>query len=105
MASNPADRSPTPMPGASPPMPAVARILSRHDRDKLSAFITVAIDLLDVLDGDADLEDSDEDRCEAGDDGCGPHLHYGIHWGASDDEGYTEVAYGIDQTKGPLGPR
>lgn len=36
----------------TPPMPAVARILARYDRDKLSAFISVAIDLLDTLAGD-----------------------------------------------------
>jgi hypothetical protein len=41
---------------AVPPMPAVARILSRYDRPSLSAFIAVAIDLLDTLDGDTDLE-------------------------------------------------
>lgn len=53
-------RLPTP-----PHMPAVARILSRFDRDHLEAFLTVAIELLDTLDGDdddepdADSEDSD----------------------------------------------
>ena len=39
-------------------MPAVARILSRFDRPKLEGFITVAIGLLDVLDGDPDFEDA-----------------------------------------------
>ena len=43
-------------PAAFPPMPAVARILSRFDRGKLEGFITVAIGLLDVFDGDADEE-------------------------------------------------
>lgn len=69
-----------------PPMPAIARILACHSRESLSAFITVAIDLLDTLDGDPDLEDDDpaeeadpaedadpveednEDCCLAGDD-------------------------------------
>jgi hypothetical protein len=37
-------------------MPAVARILSRYDRQKVEAFIAVAIDLLDVLDGDENAE-------------------------------------------------
>ena len=50
------DAAPVTLPGTIPPMPAVARILARHDRGKLAAFVTVAIDLLDVLDGDADLE-------------------------------------------------
>lgn len=44
---------------AAPPMPAVARILARYDRPKLEAFISVAIDLLDVLAGDPDLEEDD----------------------------------------------
>lgn len=41
------------------PMPAVARILSRYDRQKLEGFIAVAIDLLDVIGGDADAEEDD----------------------------------------------
>ena len=43
----------------TPPMPAVARILARYDRPKLEAFISVAIDLLDVLAGDPDAEEDD----------------------------------------------
>lgn len=42
-----------------PPMPAVAAILSRYDRQQLEAFVTVAIDLLDVADGDPDAEVED----------------------------------------------
>jgi hypothetical protein len=58
MAINPIERQSQPviLPNAIPRMPAVARILARHDRGRLKAFITVAIDLLDVLDGDSDLE-------------------------------------------------
>ncbi|WP_295635911.1 hypothetical protein [Novosphingobium sp.] len=58
MATNPISgvAAPVTLPGTFPPMPAVARILARHDRRKLVAFVTVAIDLLDVLDGDGDLE-------------------------------------------------
>lgn len=58
MATNPLGgaSAPVTLPGTIPPMPAVARILSRYDRDKLAAFVSVAIDLLDVLDGDADDE-------------------------------------------------
>lgn len=58
MASNPIGRDgrPVTLPGTFPPMPAVARILARHDRGKLAAFVTVAIDLLDVMDGDDDAE-------------------------------------------------
>jgi hypothetical protein len=43
---------------ALPPMPAVARILSQFDRPKLEGFITVAIGLLDVMDGDPEAEPS-----------------------------------------------
>lgn len=45
-----------PLPHQFPPMPAVARILARHPRRRVEAFITVVIDLLDTLDGDADFE-------------------------------------------------
>lgn len=44
---------------AAPPMPAVARILSRFDRPALEGFIAVAIELIDTLDGEADTEDDD----------------------------------------------
>lgn len=45
-------------PASAAPMPAVARILSRFDRQSLAGFIAVAIDLLDTLDGDDDCEDN-----------------------------------------------
>lgn len=44
---------------APPAMPAVARILSRFERSQLEGFISVAIDLLDVADGDPDAERED----------------------------------------------
>ena len=52
MASNP-----LPFPNRLPPMPAIARILSRFDRAQLEGFISIAIDLADAMDGDANLED------------------------------------------------
>jgi len=60
MATNPieAESRPVTLPGTFPPMPAVARILARHDRGKLAAFVSVAIDLMDVMDGDTDAEGS-----------------------------------------------
>lgn len=72
MASNPIGREaqPVTLPGMIPPMPAVARILSRYDRGKLSAFVAVAIDLLDVLDGDPDTEPSGDET-----DAAWPELH------------------------------
>lgn len=59
--------STTPIPLTSiangvPPAP-VLRLLARHSRAELEGFITVAIDLLDVADGDPDCE-PDADREE-----------------------------------------
>ncbi len=46
-------------PASLPSMPAVQRILlryARHDRETLEAFLSVAIDLLDLVDGDPEAE-------------------------------------------------
>lgn len=48
-------------PARPPRIPAVARILSQFDRPKLEGFITVAISLLDVMDGDADEESNGDE--------------------------------------------
>ena len=60
MATNPigGPAAPVTLPGTLPPMPAVARILSRFDRDQLAGFIAVAIDLTDAMAGDPDLENA-----------------------------------------------
>lgn len=42
---------------AAAPMPAVARILSRYDRARIEAFLSIAIDLLDSMDGDPEAEE------------------------------------------------
>ncbi|EQB32247.1 hypothetical protein [Sphingobium ummariense] len=50
-------------PNTLPPMPAVQRILlryARHDRESLEAFLSLAIDFLDLLDGDPDLENGND---------------------------------------------
>jgi hypothetical protein len=39
-----------------PPPAAVTRVLATFDRNQLEGFIAVAIDLLDLADGDPDLE-------------------------------------------------
>ena len=52
---------------ASPPLIAVARVLGRFDRSTLEAFLTVAVELLDVADGDADLEDNADREASDGD--------------------------------------
>lgn len=41
------------------PPAAVSRVLATFDRDQLASFIAVAIDLLDLADGDTDLEETD----------------------------------------------
>lgn len=46
-------------PSAAFSMPAVARILSQFERAQLAGFIEVALGLLDIADGDPDLEDSE----------------------------------------------
>jgi hypothetical protein len=71
-----------------------------------------------ILGGPEDAEDDDpdtgvedgafdpeEDRCLAGDDGCGAFVMHGTtRWGAGEDEGYVAARYGVDQSKGPLPP-
>jgi len=42
------------------PPAAVSRILSRFSRDDLEGFVAVAIDLMDLADGDADLENAND---------------------------------------------
>lgn len=44
------------------PMPAVARVLAGFQRDQLASFIEVALGLLDLADGDADLEENGDDE-------------------------------------------
>lgn len=74
-------------------------------RGFVETIIEELIETLDAADGDADLEDDNEDCCPAGDDGCAPVWRHGIrHWG-SHEEGAADYAlaptYGIDQSKGP----
>lgn len=40
------------------PPAAVLRVLSQHSRDELAGFISIAIDLMDLADGDPDAEDA-----------------------------------------------
>ncbi len=59
-------------------------ILSRFDREQLAGFIAVAIDLADMLDGDADLEDDDpaeRDDHDEDDDPSGQSDEDGINTG------------------------
>ena len=52
---------------ASPPLIAVARVLGRFDRSTLEAFMTVAVEMLDLADGDADLEENADREASDGD--------------------------------------
>jgi hypothetical protein len=44
---------------APPPPAAVSRVLATFDRHQLEGFIAVALDLLDLADGDLDMEEDD----------------------------------------------
>ena len=91
------------------PMPAVALILSRFDRAQLGSFVEIAIELMDVAQGDTDLEPEvteQDDEPEIDDE---PELD--DHGGGNvEDEGESVEAedaagcgsYGIDQSTGPL---
>lgn len=50
-----------------PPAPVLA-VLSRYRREDIEAFIAIAIDLVDLADGDPDLEDA----TDAEDEGLSP---------------------------------
>lgn len=96
----------------TPPPAAVTRILSRFNRADLSSFIIVAIDLLDVADGDADLEDAtgvedafeshvyDGPGCPVADPGGGnvEDEGEGIDEREPDNGGHCSH-YGVDQTE------
>lgn len=56
------------------PPAAVSRVLSAFDRNQLAAFIEVAIGLLDVADGDPDLEE-DDDPAQCSEDEISTNLH------------------------------
>lgn len=42
------------------PMPAIARVMAGFQRDQLANFVEVALGLLDLADGDPDLEDAND---------------------------------------------
>jgi hypothetical protein len=68
-----------PIPGAATP---VERILSRFDRAQLEGFIAVAIDLLDIADGDTDVElNGDEADGTGGEDDFIDHHTLVGDWG------------------------
>lgn len=68
---------------ATPSVPAaILRTLGRFDRPVLESFITVAIELLDVMDGDTDLEpNGDELDGNNAEDDFWPHSNWLDHAG------------------------
>lgn len=71
--------SPIAVAGRIPPAPVLA-ILSRYRREDIEAFIAVAIDLLDLADGDADREE-DDPHGECSEDGINTSLARARHGG------------------------
>ena len=67
-------------PAAQPvPPAAISRVLSRFDRPALEGFISVALDLLDLADGDADIEpNGDEVDGSMGEDDFCSHAEGGM---------------------------
>lgn len=57
------------------PPAAITRVLSRFDRTALAGFIEVAIDLLDVAEGDTDAEDNGDEEDSEGGDQAWPEWH------------------------------
>ena len=57
-------------------MPAFMRTLAQFDRQALEGFISVAIGLLDVVDGDADIELNGDESDHTDSEDCFIH-HYG----------------------------
>lgn len=96
-------------PGAVTPLfpidPAVLAIaLERHGRQKFEAFVEIAIDLLDSIDGDSDAEPDDEDTGTEDDpDGIDPEVDHCVDDAGEEDRVYAApvCSYDIDQT-GPL---
>jgi hypothetical protein len=70
------------MPGTLPPMPAVARILARFDRAKLGSFVEVAIGLMDLEDGDPEIEANGDEEDQSFPEATGPRGH--VITGAAD---------------------
>lgn len=92
------------------PPPAITRVLSRFDRDQLAGFIAVAIDLLDLADGDADREgddaDAEDDDPDTGvedhPDGFDPEQDCEHDGSEHDDVTLRHPIYGVDQSAGPI---
>lgn len=87
--------------------PRNPRELVTIDRERLESLIASAIEMLDLVDGDADFEnynadeeDDDPDYCLAGDDGMKQMRGEDgrLHWGSHEHNDGVAPDYGIDQT-------
>ena len=58
------------LPNHFAPMPAVMRTLAQFDRTSLEGFISVAIGLLDVVDGDPEMELNGDESDHTGSEEC-----------------------------------
>jgi hypothetical protein len=93
-------------PAYVPPMPPVARILAQFDRERLSGFIEVAIGLLDVMEGDPDVEaNGDELDGAPAEDDFWPHSNWKDAAGCpvsdpEEDDDMDCCTAGYDQARG-----
>lgn len=85
-------------------------LFATFNRTTIASAVEVLIAVLDTMDGDPDFEEEpdlepEDDRCEAGDDGCGAFVRHGqVYWGSIENESHEHPRYGEDQSKGPLSP-
>ena len=74
-----------------------AAVIPSLPRPYLKRLVERAIDRLDEIDGDPDLEDGDEDRCPAGDDSVLAHVGPSLAHDCEDSENAEAPAFMLDQ--------
>lgn len=60
------------------PPAAITRVLATFNRTQLAGFIAVAIDLIDLADGDADAEDNADDEPDGTDEGDAAWIEFSV---------------------------
>lgn len=75
--------------GVPVPPAAISRVLGRFSRVELEGFISIAIELLDLADGDPDLEEDDHGGGDVCDEPHDANEHF-----------MMTPRYGIDQSAG-----
>lgn len=78
-------------------LPIALATIPSLPRPLLKRLVERAIDRLDELDGDPDLEDGDEDRCPAGDDSVVAHVGQALAYNSEDSEDAEAPAFMLDQ--------